>query len=239
MKDLIIRSGIGGDDVNVVNSDDAKSVFSLLPEAAQNYVKDIPEGVWNLSLGELVREAKPSLELRKLRIAFWLEYERAVRTEMPMNMTSICKGLMGVQTLYKSVLAKPHAAVYLMTPPEDYRVQMEEMLQLALEEERKILELPAVKKTTYVNKNGDPIVSEVVDTGVASIKHKIRESLQNRLHGMPVQRTHNVNKNVESKDGGEKRLEDMGEDELQKYVAELEKRKSGPPIDITPESGES
>lgn len=232
MSDIIHRKSIGGDVIPLIDESDPRSVFHLLPEGMQNYVRDIPTNYWEMSFAELTREAKPDVDLKQLRIAFWMDYERAKRNGSNMQITNIIYGVMSRQRFNSSVVKKPSQLCFLLTPPEDYRVRLEEMLQLALEEERKILELPLTKKKISIDKDtGEAIVHETTDTSIASVKHKIRESLQNRIYGLPVARTHqvNINKNYQGTDV--KPPEEMTDQELESLIQELKKREARPVLE--------
>lgn len=237
MSDIVRRKAIGGDTVAIIDKDDPRSVFHLLPEVMQRYVETIAPEVWERSFAELTRDAKPDVDLKQLRIAFWMDYERCKRNGADIVLAQLCTGIMSIGRFKKHVLGDPFKLAYLLTPPEDYRVKLEEMLQVALEEERKILTLPNVKKKITFDKEGNEHISETTDASIAAVKHKIRESLQNRLYGLPVARIHQVNRNIDSTDDG-KKIEDMELPELQAYVEELKQKKNANVIDVEPATSE-
>jgi hypothetical protein len=197
MSERVTREALRGDEIAIIDSDEEKSVYNLVPASIQKALDSIPPAVWEMSFSDLSRKAKPSVELKKLRLSFWLEYERAVRNGNDINFNNVSKGIMNPKHFMETLGSDFYRCAYIMTPPEDYRVNLEEMLTLALEEERKILEQPLINKQVYISKKGEIIEKEVFDTKLGDLKHKIRESLYTRIFGAPVQRTlsRNINQN--------------------------------------------
>jgi hypothetical protein len=197
MSDSIKREALRGDEITIVDENDSQSVYNLVPASIQKALDNIPEAVWDLPFAELSRKSKPTVELKKLRLSFWLEYERAVRNGNDINFQNVAKGIMNPKGFMSTLTSDFYKCAYIMTPPEDYRVNLEEMLTLALEEERKILEQPLINTHTFISKKGEIVEKEVFDTKLGDLKHKIRESLYTRIFGAPVQRTlsRNINQN--------------------------------------------
>lgn len=173
----------------------ATSVINLVPTAMATRLKAIPEYVFDMEMKELEEKANVGQVERKIRVAFWLEYERAHRNGTPVRMASVYQGTCSMGYFFKNLITNSFKLAYILTPPEDYRVVMEEMLMLAMEEERQILQTPIKQTRTITDKRGEQKTVEVIDSSLAMVKHKIRESLQNRLVGMPVHRSMQITEN--------------------------------------------
>lgn len=227
MSNIVKTDSLHSDEVSIINDCDEFAVLKLVNAYIQEKIKVISDDIWELSLGELKKKGKVDLVDEKLRVAFWTDYERACRNGDQINIHSVARGVINIRSFNKVIACNPFKLAYILTPPENYTVRLEEMLNLALEEERKILELPLIKKKITVKDDGTETVHESVDTSLAMVKHKIRESLQNRVHGSVAQRINqfNVNKNFNmDKKGDEVPLESMDEKALEKYVQEIKEK---------------
>lgn len=227
------------------------SVINLVPTVVAARIKAIPDDVFDLEFDELAELAKAGENERKMRVAFWLEYERAIRTASPILVANVYKGVCNQSNFYNRFIVNSYRLAYILTPPEDYSVKMEEMLLLAMNEERKILETP-IKQVRTILKDGKEKTFDYVDSSLAMVKHKIRESIQNRLQGMPVHRSMQITHTSHSSGSGmnsiqalaldfdKKDLTKMSDKELKAYVQELKGEKLAPvadgdeAIDITP-----
>lgn len=240
MSDIVTKSSIRSDEVSIINDSDPNSVFNKSPDYLKELIKTVPEEIWDMPMYEVINKGKIDIDDRKLRLAFWLEYERAVRNDTPIHMPNVYKGIVHGSRMNKTILANKYKLAFIMTPPEDYKVKLEEMLVLALDEERKILELPVVQTKIQIDKEGNEIRHEKVDSSLASLKHKIRESLQNRVHGAVAQninqRTINKNFNV---DTTSEELSKNSVEDLEKIVNELKQElKEATPVRDIGDDGE-
>ena len=77
------------------DEDDVRSIINLVPGYVSTYMRVIPEEVLQKDAEELEKLADVSESERKMRIAFWIEYERAQRTGTVMQMSNVFKGLCG------------------------------------------------------------------------------------------------------------------------------------------------
>ena len=202
----------------IIDKENPSSIYNLAPPNFQKHMESVPNEVWEMSVFELANKTDITLDEKKLRIAFWLEHERALRNNTPINLNHIARGIVNIRSLNSRILADPYKLAYILTPPEDYRVKLEEMLILALEEERKVLELPVIQRRIQITKDGKEIVHEKVDAKLAALKHQIRESLHNRVHGAVAQKQLNVNRNIDDKN---KDLSELSEQDLERIVNEL------------------
>jgi hypothetical protein len=233
----------------IKDESDARSIVNLVPTSMSTRIKAIPETFFDLGEDELEKLAKITEPERKLRIAFWLEYERAQRTGTVMAMTNVFKGLMHARAFTNGFITNSYKLAYLVTPLEDYRLALEDSLRLAIHREKEVLKIPVVRKRITTNRHGDVTEVEIVDSNLALVQHKIRESIQNRLQGMPVHRsmqiteTRSVNSNSSIMDGGAfdmgaEALGKMSEHELRDLIKKLQGETPGATESDSASSGE-
>jgi hypothetical protein len=203
-----------------------RSLINILPSAAANALQAIPKDLFEMSLGEVKKIAQKNLDdceeftLDLLKTAFWLEYNRAQRTSTAMRLFNISNGVMSPSRFAKVILNNSFRMLYIMTPPADYMTQQHHILNIAFENERKILSMPFMK--AVYGKDGE-VLGEEVDTKLIAIQQKISEVMRNRVMGMPVNRTMQVNQNFNSNSSavpgmGGKAFEQMDESELRHFI---------------------
>lgn len=164
----------------------------------------------------------------RLRIAFWMEYDRAIMaSDAKMYMPRVHGGVCSSEYFYQVVIRKPEKVAWMLCPPASYTKAMEEALTFGIEKLRDILEFP------LYNKKGEP------DTKVGELILKAVEKLDIRQKGAIIQRvqTMNLHKHVSAPAAPEPQ-ESM--EEVDERLKHLEKRakESGLPaapiIDVTP-----
>jgi hypothetical protein len=157
------------------------------------------------SLNTLVK-TRP--EDRQLRIQFQEELSKGDRVDI----IAVVQGICGVDYLVKAV-ERPYYLAWLLSPVATSRVVMAEMLEMALEKLRAILELPDEKP---ILEDGE-LVGHEVDPRILSIKLKALDMLDKRLHGAYTQRIE-AKSMVVTKSAGS--MEDIVD--LDRRIAELE-----------------
>lgn len=232
MSDVVKRKELkDSSEISIIDQSNPHSVYNMSPDNVKKCIDQVPANVWDMSVYELANQAEIGIDEKKLRIAFWIEYERAVRNNTPINLYHVGRGIIQTRGMNTKIMANPYKLAYILTPPEDYRVKLEEMLIIALDEERKVLELPVVQRRIQITKDGKEIIHEKVDTKLAALKHQIRESLQNRVHGAVATKSFNINKQI---DDEKEELSKSSVEELQKIVEELKQEKEA--VVINPEA---
>jgi len=136
----------------------------------------IPDDVFNLREDELEKHASVHDVERKLRAAWAMELERALRTESKLEATNVYKGIVTRQYFEKHVLYNSYKLAYMIKPYPEYEAQLEDMLQMGLDERRKILKRPLVDKEGKF------------DHKLAALKESITKNLEERRRGTVVQR---------------------------------------------------
>lgn len=230
MSDLRVINPVADEDDEsrdmILGVDNPKSVFNLVPGQLQRYMKVIPQDVWMMTPDEMEAEEKVRPMDAQLRVAFWLEYERAHRTNSQMRMTDIYKGICSRTLFANHVISNSFRLAYILTPPAEYRIVMQEMLDLGLKQLREFLR----EEHSYIDENG----VRLVDAKVAAVKLKAVEMLSNRLQGMPVHRsmqiTENFNRNITSStpsSGGQPDFNSMKPEELKNFINQMRGQGTG------------
>ena len=176
-------------ELEITNESNPKSLVNLLPASISSYLRAIPESVWLETEDELCKKGKCNEYDELLRHAFWLEYDRAIRSGNKMNPVSIFGGVVSRSTFFKEVIANTFRLAYMCTPPTDYNTRLEELLTLGLKQYREILTLPNINAKGFV------------DSRLVAVKQRIIEDVANRRRGQVIQRVEvqskNLNVNVE------------------------------------------
>lgn len=160
------------------------------PSALNERIALIPENLLEMSFPEIEKKANPDIDLKRMRVAFWLEYDRAYRTQTSFNLTNVYKGIMTGQHFNRLVMGNTYRLLYMISVLPSYKVIMEEMLHYGLMLEREIMELPHITG----GEGGKP---RFVDVKLLALKQKITEGVHNRLKGLPVSRTLMLTKDMD------------------------------------------
>lgn len=139
-------------------------------------VKAIPDEVLMMNEKDLQKQVCPGDVERKLRAAFQLEYERAVRTSGKFEASNVWKGVVTGPYFYRYIVANSYKLAYIIRPFPEYEAQLEDMLQLGLDEMNKILMQPMCDDEGKF------------DVRIAKLKVEITENLQDRRRGAIAKR---------------------------------------------------
>jgi hypothetical protein len=159
-----------------------------LPSVILDSLKVIPKEVFDMSFSEIKKRAAPDIDLERLRVAFWTEYERSQRTKTSFMCSNVHKGIMTNSGFRKSVLGNSFKLLYMTASPPEYKIIMEEMLNYGLALEREILDMNHFSP----NKDGD----QVLDIDLLKLKHKIIDGVHARVKGLPANTNINLNREV-------------------------------------------
>jgi len=202
----------------IVEADPYAELAEMTPSYIANGIKSIPSDIKEKSEHLLLRhitDPQEEVSLRRLRTAFWIEHGRAARTNTNLNMSNIYTGICDASYFKKKVAGNNFKLTYMLRPPVDYAIAMEELVMYAIEQERDILAQP------HINADG------TIDSKAAAVKQKISETAQNRQKGMAVHRTQNINTNINKWDSkesapGARNVNDMSPTEIKQRLLELE-----------------
>jgi len=152
---------------------------------------------------ELEKLVKPNLTLKRLRTTFWREYEmlhrnfgRAPATlENKISIYRICVGICTNEFFANKIAPNDLFLAWIIRPPVNYEVAMEEALQQGLDRMREILNFPLYKRK--FNKDGLPVVDKFTgeqilepDEKIANIVLKTVAFLDLRVKGAIPQKIH-------------------------------------------------
>jgi hypothetical protein len=160
------------------------SVLNLIDdEELKELVVQLPEELLEKSEPELVELARPDRVDRRLRIAFWDEYERAAAEQRPMALGSITRNTGAISwNWYKNQLvAKPEKLAWFLSQPAAYKMQVQEAEQIGLSRLIEILELPLKNPNGTIN----VLVGGLI---LAAFKH-----VDMRRNGLPTNKQVNIN----------------------------------------------
>lgn len=160
----------------IKGKDNPRSLINITNSVLSKQIMCIPQEVLEMSESELEHHATPHDTERKLRAAFQMELERATRTEDTMLSVNIYRGIVSKPYWDKYILHNSYKLAYIIRPYPEYEAQLEDMLQLALDEMRKILKEPLKDKGGKFN------------VQLANLKTQIAEKLQDRRRGVVAQK---------------------------------------------------
>lgn len=157
--------------VKVWDQVDERSIWNLASPEVQKAMLRVPRELRGIHEHELKKQVKPSVTACRIRIGFWVEYNRCQEAQDKFNLTKAYAGICSHEFFFEHFLAVPEYVAWLMCPPASYTNAMEEALNLGIEELRDILQTPHT---------GNPKIME--------LKVKIFAMLDARLKGAVVQK---------------------------------------------------
>lgn len=167
--------------VDVDNS--GKTLRELLPSWLVTYIDAIPKEFFDLGQEELKEGAKFSDYEEMLRISFWEEYRRAVRTQTKMVLANVYGGIC-TKNRFEICCKNSYKLAYLVQPPKEVQVALEHLLDIGLDEMKHILKAP------IYDRKGN------VDGRIANVKLKVIEMLMIRRRGVITTRSEVVSKSL-------------------------------------------
>lgn len=234
------------------------SIWSKSPGYVREAIDKIPERYLKLTVQELRQEfsqrelaklddqqkeilfgkGKRNIEFdeldERLRISFWREYEDSMINENSvMLMARVMRGICNL-SIFKKRIDDPLRLAYILTAPNDYVTEIEELLYRGLRQMREIMELPLYMK------NGD------INSKLAGVKVRAIEMLLDRARGAVAQRieSKNLNWNVETETKDQEvseiaQLTSMTDVDrkIRELTKEIAEGSSGGIIDVTPKEG--
>lgn len=200
---------------SIYNEDDPRSVIRLVQPSLREAILSLPDEYRNLSELEYKKKYFPSAQDNRIRGSFWREYDLAQAEMRPMNSTAIFAGHTTNEYFYTRFLKNYQMVGWMIIPPTDYMVFIEEGLNYGISRIREIMELPIMDTKGRVN------------TRVCEIIIKATAMLDMRIKGAYIQRSEikqlNFNMETDAKDMG-KLLRTDSMEEIDKRIKYLEKR---------------
>ena len=140
---------------------------------------------------------EPTVNDRRIRHMFWLEYENSILGQRRMVLNNVHSLVVDSRTFYRLFVQSPGRAAFLLCKPAAYQEQLKEMLGHGLGRMRKILDLP------------DRDEKGKLDHRLLTLKAKIHAMVDMRLHGAPTQKIQQVNLNLNGEAQGRGSQQDV------------------------------
>lgn len=210
----------------ILDESNPRSIINLCPKNIRAAILRTPIEFIEMDEADLVPRAFPKIQPGKaapkptpidcrIRTAFWIEYDRCQQHMLPMLMKNIYGGVCTQSYFQQHWLSSKYKTAWLLKPPTDYRIALEELLMYGVEEMREVMSLPLTDNQGRVN------------TKLAEVKFKIWQAVEMRLKGAVIQRirSENLNYNVDSDTTGTPAPTSNAEEDvsqLDRRIAELE-----------------
>lgn len=209
------------------DKEDPRSLINITPASISNRLEMISDDFLDMGEKELKKLFTPSEIEERLRVSFWMEYDRAQTTGKQMNISNVYQGICSQTWFLRKTVARNVNLAYMLTPPKNYLVEINNMLNLSNEQMRSIIEAP------HIRADGS------LDAKAAQVKVNIWESLLLRAKGaVPhVVQSQNLNLNVERKEESSTPIQ-TGAD-LDERIKHLEAQINGDIIDVKAEEESS
>jgi len=206
--------------VSILDESYPRSLINIVPDEMRLAIlrsahEQLP--LYYLPEHQLLLKCEPDSDTCRLKLTFWDEYCRAQDKGITMNMRAVYRGVCSSEFFRKVILPDDKKIVWIVTPPKDHMIVHREMLEIGLEEQRRVLMLP------LWNKKGG------LDHKLLSEKLKLIENLKLRVYGAVPHRIEqkNLNVNVGTR-GGTAAFQipnDAGLEELMAYEDRLKRLK--------------
>jgi hypothetical protein len=181
----------------------------VIPKELEAFCNDVPEENFAMSETELIRKGNLSYVESRVRMSFWKEYESSRAQRRVMDIQMIAAGAAVHVPMIRAIFARPLAAAFVLTPPTQYVMFLDEALNRGLMRLREVLDFPLRNPVT-----GMP------DLQAAELLLKVTGFLDLRKHGGIVQKQLNVNVG----DGGAPVTHQLGGSLGTKDIAEIDKK---------------
>lgn len=164
---------------DLFDREDPRSVYNLLPEPILRRITAVPTDLLlktEEELAEMTTKGRFAVLDYRLRQTFWKEYERAAANLVPMNMANVVAGVVNKSHFTGRYLTDPIRVAFMLQPPTDYKVALEETLTTLVEKLRQVADLPVH------DEDGKPIYKNI-DLILKAFPH-----VDNRVKGGVTQR---------------------------------------------------
>jgi len=168
--------------LDIYNEDNPRSLINLVTERFRDALLGIPRSMHELDDDELEHRTKPSIHMKTLKLAFWVELNRVHDFELDkMDITYVVSGFCTLHYFYELIRKRPLFLAWLIRPTQGYRAMMEEALHYTTRRLRTLAEsIPFEKDGKFNPKN-------------AEIFMKVHTLIENRVAGTLVHKTKNLN----------------------------------------------
>lgn len=180
-------------DLEIFNEENPYSIYSMLnPGTRDKMLGNVDRNLLGMDEDELRTIVKPSPNLNKLRLAFWFEYDTAIRSGRRMDIKRVYSGIVSMESWNKEY-CKSKRLAWILTPVSSYQTSMEEALEFSIAQMRKMLDAPLFKDDGRL------------DTAAANTVLRVFSLLDQRVHGSIVQKLETkslvINKQLKTESG--------------------------------------
>lgn len=205
-----------GPDYVIFDHTNPRALINMVPNSMKVVMEALDDKHRYLSEPMLKRYADADALLARLRINFWLEYDSAQKIERNMSISNILRGVTSMDYWNDVVLKDPKKVAYIIVPPKNYLVTMNELLEMGLDRMREILKAPVFdSRGRFDAKAADKII-KVVHAVEARVKGAVVQKTLNLNAEMPAQRL-----GIENIDVNSSNLDEL-EAQIAKVKAKLE-----------------
>jgi len=212
------RSNVEVDDQGllIMDRDKPRSLYNMVPDSMRRALDEIPPKYLSMSENQLIKKLKPTITLKRVRIAFWQEYYRAMDKGDRFSLFRSLSGLCTNTWWYSVCLKNPLALAFVVTPVANYEKTQDELYHSVLDRIREAVEVSPVYKDAKTKQDR-------VDASHFSKLIEVFKMLDLRKHGAVVQEhkhqieKKSVNLNVAAVDAKD----------LDSQIAQLEERLGG------------
>lgn len=212
---LTSKQGPVPDEAVVFDMDNPRSVLRIAGDALREAILNLPEEYQNKSEKEFYMAYRPGAMENRLRLSFWREYESSQESMTQLNVKKVYAGLCTKEYFYQKAIKNPVILGWMLIPPTDYAVLIEEALTFGIQRLREIMELPLVDENGKVN-------VKLCDTII-----RATAMLDMRIRGAYIQKSEvrqlNFNMNADAKGIGQA-LEASNMEEIERRIKYLESK---------------
>lgn len=197
---------------------DERSLIRLAPEVVQRKMLELPETLRTMSEAEMKHQFGKQITptWKQIRLSFWFEYDRVQREwQNKMESRAIVAGICAEEYWYRLLKLQEFVA-FLITPPTQYTIRMQEAVSYGFERLREILDLPLIDEAgKAIPRNADLILKTTL-------------ALDMRHNGAVAQKLQIENKTISmslkgSVQDSEAAAQHMTMEELEKQITRLQR----------------
>lgn len=149
----------------------------------------------------------------RLRLQFWLEYERAMMSGKTMNVMNVFAGICSKDYFYNRFIENRYKVSWMLMPPSSYNTKTLEGLEYGIDQFREILSEPLK----------DPVTKKI-DYKLLTAKIKITSLLKDWAKGATVQKTESKVVTVSANLSEVKELAlELSTEELERRIKEFDR----------------
>lgn len=168
------------DTPGMLESKNPRSIINIAPEGMKELIEKLPREFLEMSERRLHEVVDPDPMLNRVRLAFWKEYDIAQGEIRKMGWLGVTKMVQRPSVMLKRMMEDPLKLAWILCPPANYDVFLEEAIQHGMTRIREILDLSLQKEDGSI------------DTRVGELILKATAFIDLRRHGGFVQKQVNV-----------------------------------------------